>query len=104
MAITYNNLACYYKSIDKPRSALIYLEKALEIESTMQELSFKADTHLNTCAVLSMMKRHDLAKDHAQNAIMIVQASLLKELMPQMKSAAGDQKKMKEDSSKVHEL
>ena len=51
-----------------------------------------------------MMKRHDLAKDHAQNAIMIVQASLLKELMPQMKSAAGDQKKMKEDSSKVHEL
>ena len=35
---------------------------------------------------------------------MIVQASLLKELMPQMKSSAGDQKKMKEDGNKLHEL
>lgn len=65
MAITYNNLACYYKQISQPRSALIYLEKALDIENTMDELSFKADTHLNTCAVLSLMGRHDLAKDHA---------------------------------------
>jgi tetratricopeptide (TPR) repeat protein len=53
LAITYNNLACYYKQTGNPRTALIYLEKALDLESFMDDLSFKADTHLNTCAVLS---------------------------------------------------
>lgn len=48
----------------------------------MDDLSFKADTHLNLCAVLSIMGRHDLAMHHAQSAIMIVQSSLLMELMP----------------------
>ena len=32
LAMTYNNLACYYRKINQLRSALIYLEKALEIE------------------------------------------------------------------------
>jgi len=31
-----------------------------------------ADTHLNTCAVLSQLDRHDLALLHAHEAIMIV--------------------------------
>lgn len=30
-AITYNNLACYYKKTIKPKVALSYLKKALEI-------------------------------------------------------------------------
>jgi tetratricopeptide (TPR) repeat protein len=64
-AITYNNLACYYKRQKKTRSALIYLEKALELENDMDDPSYKADTHLNTCAVLSEMGRHDLALNHA---------------------------------------
>jgi len=33
LAMTYNNLACYYRKLGHLRSALIYLEKALEIES-----------------------------------------------------------------------
>jgi tetratricopeptide (TPR) repeat protein len=32
LAMTYNNLACYYRKQGHLRSALIYLEKALEIE------------------------------------------------------------------------
>jgi len=64
-AITFNNLACYYKQIGQPRCALIYLEKSLDLENQMDDLSFKADTHLNTCAVLSQMGRHDLAMHHA---------------------------------------
>jgi hypothetical protein len=44
---------------------LVYLEKSLDIESQMDDMSFKADTHLNICAVLSSMGRHDVAMHHA---------------------------------------
>ena len=33
LAMTYNNMACYYRKLGHLRSALIYLEKALDIES-----------------------------------------------------------------------
>ena len=51
--MTYNNLACYYRKLGHLRSALIYLEKALDIESKQEQTAAMADTHLNTCAVLS---------------------------------------------------
>ena len=45
-----------------PQIALICLEKALDIESRMiGENDSKAETHLNTCAVLSDLSYHDLA-------------------------------------------
>lgn len=72
LAMTYNNLACYYRKLGHLRSALIYLEKALDIESRSAQTSAMADTHLNTCAVLSQLDRHDLALIHAHQAIMIV--------------------------------
>lgn len=53
MAMTYNNLACYYRKLGHLRSALIQLEKALEIEQRFPQTAAKADTHLNLCAVLS---------------------------------------------------
>mmetsp|Transcript_12965 Transcript_12965/g.20081 ORF Transcript_12965/g.20081 Transcript_12965/m.20081 type:complete len:89 (+) Transcript_12965:170-436(+) len=53
LAITYNNLACYYKKLGHSRSALQYLEKALDLEDCLEDASFKADTHLNLSAVLS---------------------------------------------------
>jgi len=53
LAVTYNNLACYYRKQGHLRSSLIYLEKALDIESKSSQTAAKADTHLNTCAVLS---------------------------------------------------
>lgn len=33
MAMTFNNYACYYRKLGRPRIALKYLEQALEIES-----------------------------------------------------------------------
>ena len=65
LAMTYNNLACYYRKQGHLRAALIYLEKALEIEQNSAQTASKADTHLNTCAVLSQLDRHDLALFHA---------------------------------------
>lgn len=64
------------------RIALQYLERTLDIEQTLPSNSSKADTHLNICAVLSQLGRHDLAYHHAQNAIIIVQANLLKAFLP----------------------
>lgn len=63
--MTYNNLALYYNRVDQPRSALKYLEMALEKESMLEDSGFRADTHLNICAVLSRMEHHDLALHHA---------------------------------------
>jgi len=61
LAMTYNNFACYYRKIGHLRTSLIYLEQALELESNLESSSEKAETHLNTCAVLSQLERHDLA-------------------------------------------
>jgi hypothetical protein len=61
---------------------LIYLEKALELEQDMDDPMFKADTHINTCAVLSSLGRHDVAMNHAASAIMIIQSSLLMVFLP----------------------
>jgi tetratricopeptide (TPR) repeat protein len=63
--MTYNNLACYYRKLGHLRSALIYLEKALDLEKLSSHTAPMADTHLNTCAVLSQLDRHDLALLHA---------------------------------------
>jgi hypothetical protein len=53
------------------------LEEALDIESRQEDTESKAETHLNTCAVLSLLKRHDLAMVHAYQAVMIMQTKLL---------------------------
>ena len=59
----------------------------------MPHTAAKADTHLNTCAVLSQLNRHDIAMNHAHQAIMIVQATLLMNFLPnkdkQKKSGTG---------------
>jgi len=67
----------------------------------MDDLSFKADTHLNTCAVLSLMGRHDLAMHHAQSAIMIVQSSLLMELMPDTVSSSKNKNKLQSHQEEI---
>jgi len=71
-AVTYNNFACIFRRTKKLRSALTYLEKALEIEynylhfsnNTVEEclqVSNPCDIHLNICAILSQMGKHELA-------------------------------------------
>ena len=51
----------------------------------MKDNSKKAETHLNTCAVLSQLNRHDLAMQHAYQAVMIMQTKLLADYMPSLK-------------------
>ena len=71
-AVTYNNFACIFRKTKKYRSALSYLEKALEIEYNYLHYSAESvdnclqvlnptDIHLNICAVLSEMGKHELA-------------------------------------------
>ena len=65
LAMTCNNLACYYRKQGHLRAALFQLEKAMEIEQKFPQTASKADTHLNLCAVLSQLNRHELALQHA---------------------------------------
>jgi len=97
IAITKNNQACYYKKLGLTRSALIKLEEALELEGDIEDAAFKADTHLNICAVLSQMGRHELAMNHAQSSIITVQARLLMTFLPIKKSDAKGKKDITED-------
>jgi len=70
LATTCNNLGCYYKKVGKFHGALSYLRRALklEVESATQEVTL-AGTHLNLCAVLSKLEKHDKALQHALMAL-----------------------------------
>ncbi|CAD7941279.1 unnamed protein product [Amoebophrya sp. A25] len=70
-AITYNNLACYYRRIGKLRIALTYLEKAYSLETSFPN-SDVSQTHLNLCATMSQLNKHDQALHHAQTAVIKV--------------------------------
>ena len=76
-AATFNNLACYYRRQGKLHAALQYLQKALKIEAGLANVQNPADTHINACAVLSQLGRHQTALDHAQTAIILLQEELL---------------------------
>eukprot|EP00605_Chrysophyceae_sp_TOSAG23-4_P001337 GSChrysophyteH1.ASY1.ANO1.1454.1 assembled CDS len=76
-AATYNNLACYYRRQGKLHAALQYLQKALKIESRLATVQNPADTHINACAVLSQLGRHQTALEHAQQALILLQEELL---------------------------
>ena len=76
-AITCNNLACYYRKVGKTRSALSYLQKAQAIEERLTSAHSPANTHLNMCAVLSQIGKHDSAREQAMLAIIMLQDELL---------------------------
>jgi len=70
-AITWNNLACYYRRTNKLRTAVSYLERALAVEKHLHN-GDAAQTHLNLCATLSQLQRHTEALQHAQSALIRV--------------------------------
>lgn len=75
-AVTYNNLACFYRRKGKLHAALTYLQKALKVEQRLKVVENRADTHLNLCAVLSQLGRHAGALEHAQAALILLQEEL----------------------------
>jgi len=87
-AITYNNFACLCRKTSKLRNALNYLEMALALEyqclNDMDEdvtdglrVSNPCEIHLNICAILSQLNKHDLALHHAMKALILIQDELL---------------------------
>eukprot|EP01035_Chromulina_nebulosa_P016977 gene16977-22473_t len=76
-AATFNNFACYYRKKGKLHAALQYLQKSLKIESKLPKVQNPADTHINACAVLSQLGRHQTALEHAQTALILLQEELL---------------------------
>ena len=75
-AITYNNLACYYKQKNKLHCALKCLKVCLKLESTYDIIEYSSDTYLNTCVVLSKLGKHENALEHALNALSLLEEEL----------------------------
>lgn len=73
MAVTCNNLGCYYKKVGKEHGALSYLRRALKMEIDLgtDEVTV-AGTHLNICAILSKLEKHDKAVQHALSALDLI--------------------------------
>lgn len=82
-----NNLACCYRQQTKPLAAIVCLEKMLKLQTKQQSVSLAVDqdspaqqatasalTHLNLCAVLSELRRHATAAEHARAAIALLQS------------------------------
>ena len=115
-AITYNNMACYYRRIGKLQTALTYLQQALMLENRIERSQTVADTHLNICAVYSQLGnklilnnikqllafnelgKHDLAKEHIIISIILLQEEFLAIWLPKKneKSEVASQREEKE--------
>jgi tetratricopeptide (TPR) repeat protein len=85
-AVTYNNLACYYRRQNKLRTALKYLEKALALSSRHSDVVNRASTHLNLCAVLSQLGRHSVALEQAQSALILLQEQLFSQVLAPLRT------------------
>ncbi len=82
-------MACLYRKLNRPKSALVFLEQALNIEykyltTVHTNAEFEqtlirenpSDTHLNLCAVLSAIGKHEVAYLHALKALTFLQAEI----------------------------
>merc|ERR1719454_1062757 len=75
-AVTYNNMGCFYKSMSKLHTALQYLRKAQRIEERSNgKCQNPAGTHLNLCALLSQMGKHQEALQHAHMGVQILEGA-----------------------------
>ena len=75
MGITLNNLGCYYKKRRQPKVALTFLEKALDVELQIESDNINlAGSHLNICAVLSLLSKHKEAFQHARQALSLLES------------------------------
>lgn len=75
-AVTLNNLACLYRRQGNLHKALTYLTDALKLEARLEHVANRADTHLNMCAVLSQLGKHQSALGHAQSALILLHEEL----------------------------
>ena len=82
-AMTYNNFACLFRKTNKLRNALSYLEMALEMEYSCLNaeedhvagallISNPCEIHLNICAILSQLGKHEMALHHSMKALILI--------------------------------
>ncbi|EKX36268.1 hypothetical protein GUITHDRAFT_117499 [Guillardia theta CCMP2712] len=69
LAITFNNMSCIHKKRGFLKTALGFAEKALKLEIASSKADNPACTHLNLCAILSRLGRHQHALQHCQCAL-----------------------------------
>lgn len=73
LAITHNNLGCYYRKQGKLKLAAQYLQKALNLDVlTSVDRTNLAGTNLNLCAIYSQVKKHEQALQHAITALQLL--------------------------------
>lgn len=99
--MTYNNLACYYRRQNKLRTALKYLEKALQLNTTASDAVNRASTHLNLCAVLSQLGRHAVALEQAQSALILLQEQLFSQMIKPIAGASAHRPELPDLADKI---
>ena len=73
LLVTHSNWGCYYKKTNSLELALEHSQKAVLMANKLEEVDLRggnkdhlvADCHLNICAILSSMGRHQEAFLHA---------------------------------------
>lgn len=88
-----------YSRIGKMRTALTFLQKALQIESRLHRPEIQADTHLNICAVLSQLNKHELALNHAMSAVILLQELMLRKRLDQNNGNADEDEELASSSA-----
>ena len=74
MALTYNNLACYFQSIKNSAKALEFLFKAVNLLSASKDIINLSASHLNICSILATLGEHERALRHALKSIYLLRA------------------------------
>ena len=75
MAITFNNLGCFFKRMSNYPEALKYLYKSIELENKLpNELSTIAGAYLNICSILSQQGDHTKAIRHGLRSIFLLKS------------------------------
>jgi hypothetical protein len=68
--LTYNSAACMHRRERASAESLRCLQRALAVSAATLCTEGIVVTHLNMCAVLSQLGRHNLALEHAQVHLM----------------------------------
>ena len=59
IAQIFNHIACCYRRVGKLERALIYLQKALDLNSAYEKMESTGITHINICAIMSQIGKYD---------------------------------------------
>ena len=75
MAITFNNLGCFFKRMSNYPEALKYLYKSIDLENKLpNELSTISGAHLNICSILSQQGDHSQAIRHGLRSVFLLKS------------------------------